>query len=332
VNELYSWSLPIILFLQSLGDSLTGPMRFFSFLGYEEFFLFIAPALYWCLNASLGLQVGLLLMVSSGLNAAFKLLLHSPRPYWYDTRVSALSAETSFGIPSAHAQNAVVVWGVLAAWLQSGWAWLAASVVMLLIGISRMYLGVHFPIDVFTGWLIGAGVLVAFLIVKRPLSSWLGQLSPGAQILSALAGSLVLIALGLLARFSLGAWSVPADWSLQAAISTPGADPIDPLALASQFSYAGAFFGLALGAAWVRSQGGFDAGGPLWKRLVRFSLGLVGVFLLWYGLGRVLPRGETWLAYSLRYLRYGLVGVWITGLAPLIFFRLSLADRERPVI
>ena len=50
------------------------------------------------------------------------------------------------------------------------------------------------------------------------------------------------------------------------------------------------------------------------------------MLILWAGLGAVFPDGENLLAYSLRYLRYALIGFWIAGLAPLVFFKLKLAN------
>lgn len=56
--------------------------------------------------------------------------------------------------------------------------------------------------------------------------------------------------------------------------------------------------------------------GPFWKRAVRYLIGLVGVILFWQVLGGVFPRGDGVVVYSLRFLRYSLVGWWIAGGAP----------------
>lgn len=93
------------------------------------------------------------------MNDSLKMFFHGPRPYWYCTDVIAYAKETSFGVPSGHAQIATGIWGVLAASLRKWWAWLIAILVILIIGISRIYLGVHFPHDVILGWLIGAFLL-----------------------------------------------------------------------------------------------------------------------------------------------------------------------------
>ena len=74
-------------------------------------------------------------------------------------------------------------------------------------------------------------------------------------------------------------------------------------------------------------NGWFDARGSLKKRALRFLLGVLGVFMIWYGLGAIFPRGETILAFMLRYFRYALVGSWVSGVAPWLFIKIKLARR-----
>jgi membrane-associated phospholipid phosphatase len=324
-NQFLDSGISIILFLQNLGSWLVAPMQFFSFLGTEEFFLFVAPAVYWCLSAAIGLRVGLGLMLSGTLNSFFKIGLHGPRPFWFDTRVRALASETSFGIPSGHAQHAVVVWGALAASLHRRWAWMGAGLIAFLIGLSRLVLGVHFPSDVILGWLIGLIILWAILRLERPLLTWMRTLNLTQKLGAMLTASLALMLPGVLARASLGAWQVPAVWLENALRALPSEPQPDPLALSDLVSNAGVFFGLAAGAVLLNKFGGFNTSGPWWQRLIRFPIGLLGVVLVWMGLGSVFPDGEYLLAYLLRYLRYALVGLWVSGLAPWLFVRLGLA-------
>lgn len=330
METIWNSGITLILFLQGLGGWLTAPMRVFTFLGNEEFFLLVAPAVYWCWDAAVGLRVGLLLMISGGVNYAVKIALHGPRPYWYDTRVVALSTETSFGIPSGHAQHAVAVWGTLANAIRRRWAWVAAIVVIFFIGLSRLYLGVHFPTDLLAGWLIGALLLWGFLKLEAPVMAWLRQQTTIGQASAALAASLILIALGALAQISLGGGVIPAEWVQNATAVMPPGEPFDPLDLSGLISNAGAFFGMAAGAIWLARRGGYSARGEWWQLLLRYLVGLVGVVVLWYGLGKVFPRGETLLPYALRYLRYALVGGWVTGLGPWLFVTLKLATLPSP--
>jgi hypothetical protein len=73
-----------------------------------------------------------------------------------------------------------------------------------------------------------------------------------------------------------------------------------------------------------------QVGGAWWRRVLRFLIGVAGVLGLWAGLGALFPEGEFLLAYALRYLRYALVGAWISVLAPLVFIWFGLAEKEFP--
>jgi membrane-associated phospholipid phosphatase len=315
-----------IIAFQSLGNWLVAPMKFFSFLGSEEFFILALPVLYWSVDAALGLRVGVILLVSGGVNDLFKLAFHSPRPYWVSADVKALSAETSFGLPSGHAQISVSVWGMAAAFLRRAWAWALAIFLMLMIGLSRPFLGVHFFMDVFAGWLLGAALLWLFLRYWQPVADWARQQSFGRQALVAFLASLAIV---LLNALFLSAWqeegqAVLRDWTAMAARASVEELPA-PLSLSGALTNAGTLFGLLAGVAWMTPRGGWQASGPAWKRVVRYLVGLVGVFLLWYGLGALFPRGESLLPYVLRYIRYALLGLWVSAGAPQIFTKLKLS-------
>jgi len=49
--------------------------------------------------------------------------------------------------------------------------------------------------------------------------------------------------------------------------------------------------------------------------------------ILWLGLGKVFPETETFISYVLRYIRYALIGTWISGFAPWFFIKVNLATR-----
>ncbi|MEW6031226.1 MAG: phosphatase PAP2 family protein [Chloroflexota bacterium] len=318
-------SIPMTAAMQGLEDWLIPIMEFFSFLGSEQFFLLVMPALYWCVDAGLGLRVGFILLLSSSLNNVFKLAFHGPRPFWVSTHVKAFAPETSFGMPSNHAQTAVGVWGTLAARPGRMWAWIAAAAVIALIGFSRVVLGVHFPQDVLAGWLIGGILLWAFQKFWRPVSARLAQMTFGAQVTLALVVSLTLILLGALTNLAWGGWVMPQEWIVNAT-ANGGAVP-DPLALSGLVSSAGALFGLAFGVSWMAARGGYSASGPGMKRALRYVVGVVGVLVFWYGLGAIFPRGEALLPYALRFIRYALVGAWIAAGAPRLFEKLQLTDK-----
>jgi membrane-associated phospholipid phosphatase len=325
MEGIYELGIDVILLLQNLPTWIIPIMEFFTFLGVEEFYLFIAPLVLWCFDIRLGLTIGMRLMISGSLNSILKLAFHNPRPYWYDERVVSHAAESSFGVPSGHAQNAVVFWGTIAAWIGRLWAWIIAILIMFLIGLSRMFLGVHFLHDLLLGWLVGVLLLWLLIIVEPPILAWVKRNSRSNQLQIVFVFSLGIILAGALVQFLLSSWQLPPEWLELATKAQPEADSINPLALSGIVSNAAVFFGLALGAIILDMRQGFDATGPFWQRVVRFLVGIIGVFILWYGLGSLFPRGEDLLSYILRYLRYSLVGLWVSALAPLLFIRLKLA-------
>jgi membrane-associated phospholipid phosphatase len=319
MQTILDFGVRIIIALQGLGAWLTPPMNFFSFLGTEDFFLLGLPILYWCVDSTLGIQVAIILMLSTNLNAAFKLAFHGPRPYWYSPTVRGLATETSFGAPSGHAQSAAVVWGLLAARLRKWWGWLVAILLVLLIGLSRLYLGVHFPQDVLLGWLIGGLVLWLTLRFWDPVIVWAKKLSAGRQVLAAFLASLVAILLPLIPFIWLKVtnWQPPQDWAMFAT---------QVLSLQDVVTCAGTIFGMLAGLVWLAAQGGFQTSAPWWKLVLRYLLGVAGVLIV-YGLKYIFPAGETIPAYFLRYLRYALIGFWVTGGAPWTFIRVKLAKK-----
>ena len=330
MDALLNGGLAWIVFLQGLGSWLTLPMKFFTFMGSEDFFMLVLPVLYWCVDAALGLRVGVILLVGSNLNDAFKLAFHSPRPYWVSGQVKGLASESSFGVPSGHALSAVNVWGMLAAQIRKTWGWIVAVIIMLLIGLSRMVLGVHFPLDVFTGWVLGALILWLVLRWWGPVGRWLNKFSLAGQVLLIFAGTLLLMAPSLVMATLLksSGWSMPTDWLKNIAQAFPGGETPNPISLTGLFSNSGALFGLGAGWIWLKTRGGFSAGGPWWQRLLRFVVGVVGVLIIRYGLKAILPSGEGWIGLSFQYLRYACIGAWVAVGAPMLFFALKLANRD----
>jgi membrane-associated phospholipid phosphatase len=329
MSSIYDWSIHFILAFQQIGEWLLLPMLFFSFLGTEQFYLLFIPILYWCIDTTIGLRVSLILGVSNCLKEVLKLVFHQPRPFWYNEAVQARALETSFGIPSGHALLAAAVWGMLAASAKRKWVRVIALLLILLIGLSRLYLAVHFPTDVVFGWLIGFLLVWLFLRFERPFLDWLNSLKMITRLVVVFAISLGFIGLGVLARWLLADWQIPAIWLENFARNFPEEPPLNPIDLSSLVSTAGVLFGFSAGAIWIFAGSGFDAGGPIWKRLLRYVLGMLGGLVLFMGLDAIFPKGQDWLAFTLRYLRYALTGFWMTGLAPLIFIRLKLADPTR---
>ena len=326
--NLYDWGLQFILSWQRGGDWLSVPMNGFTFTGNIEFYLLLLPILYWNVDRRLGVRLGTFLLLSIVINNLFKMILHSPRPYWVDTHIQLWAApELSFGLPSGHAQNAVVMWGLLAFYGRRAWGWVVALLLALLTGLSRIYLGVHFPTDVLAGWLLGLLVLWGGIRWEAPIACWLQRYRPAGRLVLLFTISLLLTVSGLLvSRLVQMRWSMPSEW-LAAALAVAAVAPA-PFSLHDIVTATGALWGLSAGALLCTLWADFSTPASLKAKLLRFVIGAIGVLLLWQGLDKVfalLADEESPLGYLLRYLRYSAVGVWVGVLAPMLFLRLNLA-------
>src|SRR5512137_925547 len=99
---------------------------------------------------------------------------------------------------------------------------------ILLVSLSRIVLGLHSPIDILAGWLLGALLVWAVLRFEQPLLSLLRRRHFTDQAVILFAVSLAVILVGALTRLVLGSWTVPTGW-IELAARAPEAQPINPL-------------------------------------------------------------------------------------------------------
>lgn len=324
MNELLNWGIPFIEWLQGLGQFLLPPMQFFSLLGAQWIYILIMPALVWSVDVGLGIRVGILVLSSGMINGSLKLLFGFPRPYWVSTKLKAFSPESTFGLPSGHAQTALATWGRLASGLKRWWSPVAAIVIIVLISISRIYLGVHFPADVLVGWGIGIVLLWLFIVLDRPIIGWLRQRSPGFRIFASLILPSALIGFGLLSVSIANQRDVPAEWIEFAQNAIPDAAPIEPRSQDDILAAGGGLLGFSLGAVLLFNWGGFGGKGSLSQRILRYVVGLVGVVIVFFGLRAIFPDDHTVLSNALRLVRYAATGLWASYFAPRVFVALRL--------
>ena len=302
--------LSITLGLQSVAW-LAPIMRALSFLGQQEFFLVLIPVVFTLISPRAGIRIALVLLIGYAVNATAKLAFHLPRPYWIDTRVAALATEPSYGLPSGHAQT-IAVWLAIGALLRRRWTWVAMTAIALLVGVSRIYLGVHFAGDVIGGWILGVGVLAALAALEAPAAAWVGRRTFAQRLgLSVLLAGAV-IGAGALTWLAVSGSPDPAAWARYSAEARSMNDFV---------SASGSLFGLCAGLALSARAGIVLEDASRRRRLARFGLVLAGALVFWLGLKMILPTEPEALGQTLRWVRYALTTLWMA------FGALWLADR-----
>ena len=296
MEGIWEWGLELIHAVQSVhGPALDTIFKAITFLGEEDFFIVLLPLFLWCVDFAFGARFAFFFLFSTIVNSGAKGLFAHPRPLDLDPAVRLHDA-SGYGFPSGHSQSAVVVWGIIASYIRKRWAWIVAILLMVSIGFSRIYLGVHFPTDVLGGWTLGVILLAAYIFLVPRIETWLKGMGLGVRLALVVIIPLVLVLI------------YPTD----NAISAMGV-------------FLGAGVGIVLTGQWVH----FSADGPLWQRGVRLLVGAVVLLALRFGLKAVFPdEGEALYALA-RFVRYMVVGLWAGLGAPWTFLKLRLASSTR---
>jgi membrane-associated phospholipid phosphatase len=296
------WGLDFIRMIQTIASPpLTAVMRFITAIGGVAVYLALIPLIYWCVDEKKGLRLGIMILISIWVNLSLKYMLDQPRPFFegYDPSVG-MSSEKTGGLPSGHAQNTLVMFFILASWVKKKWAYVCASALCLLIGFSRIYLGVHFPPDVLAGWILGGVILCGYFLSSGKIEDLLvkGGFRAGMIATSALSFVMILY--------------IPVKELLM-----PG----------------GTLLGLGFGYCYNRRSVGFSTNAlpeatDHKKYLMLFAkviLGLGGLILIFFRVSSFVPHSssnQNLYAFAVSMI----TGLWISIAAPWIFIKLRLAE------
>jgi membrane-associated phospholipid phosphatase len=263
-------------------------------LGEDYFFILIVAALFWCVRKDWGYRLGLAYLSSSVLNVTLKEVFRVPRPIG-QPGIRSLRLETAggFSFPSGHTQSITVLLSTLAFRIKRTRMYIASALIIILVAISRMYLGVHTPADVIAGAIIGIGWAFAinwlFDYAERKSSAY-----KQTQIIFILLGVLLLV----------GLWF---------------------FAVPNYFKAAGSALGLLTGYFIEPRFIRYEPKARLGKQMIKYSLGIAVL------LGIEIYVKKLWPDQLIsHFLRYYLMGVWVTIGAP-VFFKVILREKTGPV-
>jgi len=285
-----------------------------TYLGDEVCFMALALVIFWCVSKRTAYYVFFVGFAGTVANQWLKLLFRIPRPWVIDPSFtiveSARAAATGYSFPSGHTQNIVGTLGSIALSVKKIWVRVVCAVLILAVPFSRMYLGVHTPLDV--GVAFGCAVLLVLVLYPcfRDDARWTRSMPALFVLLAALV--LAYLAFVLLYRF-------PAE--------------IDAENLAhgvkNAWTLTGCMLGLLVAYVFDRKKLHFDVKAPLLGQVLKLALGLALLIGVRAGLKPVLNlvfRGHQ----AANMVRYFCVVVFAGCLWPMTFpFFAKLGAKKR---
>lgn len=232
-------------------------------LGEETAFLVVAMILFWCVDKYVGYYVLSVGFVGTLVNQFLKLWYRIPRPWVLDENFTILEqareAASGYSFPSGHTQSAVGTFGSIACVTKKKIIRIIAIVIAVLVSFSRMYIGVHTPLDVVVS------IAIALLLVFgfRPLI-----LGNDHKRMPVLFGIMLLLAVGYLCFVAF--YTFPQD------IDTHNYDS----GLQNAYTLLGALLGMLV-VYWLDEKWlNFNTKAVWWAQVIKVVLGLVLVLAI----------------------------------------------------
>lgn len=284
--------MEVIEFLQSFSsDFLNSFMIFITSFGSLYVLMFFVCVIYWCYNKEIGYKMAIIMSCSGVLNNFVKGLVQSSRPIGVEGifSIGEFSA-TGYSFPSGHMQNITTFGTSLFIFTRNKIIFILSCVLMVLVGISRLYLGLHWPIDILGG-------VVLALIVSIVLNEILIKLD--SFKINILVSVLILI-------FLLGFIFITKD--------EMGKD---------YFKTIGLFIGIYLGHLFENRYVNFSPSASNIDNVMKLIIGIFTTILIDVLFTYLL--GEFLFTFIIKYF---IIGFWVMGVVPFIFKLSNLYYKE----
>lgn len=278
-------------------------------LGEETAFLAIAIIIFWCVDKYQGYYLMGVGLFGNMANQFLKILCRIPRPWVRDPGFLALEEAIpeagGYSFPSGHSQTAVGTFGCIAVTQKNKLLRAVCIAFMILVPLSRMYVGVHTPADV----LVGSAMALVMIFAFRPL-----MLGNGKKNIPAVFAGLLVLSIGYLLYVHL--YPFPADVDADNYAS----------AVKNGYTFLGCFVGILIvwfvDEKWLR----FETKAIWWAQILKAVLGLVVVLAVKEGMRPVL---EAFLpTMPARAVRYCLIVVVAGIVWPLTFKRFAKLGKK----
>ena len=266
-------------------------------------FMVLSIIIFWCIDKRCGYFMLSLGFLGTVINQFLKILFRIPRPWVLDPSFepveSAVADAGGFSFPSGHTQNVFATFGGVFVWTKKIWLKILCAVMIVLVAFSRMYLGVHTPLDVGVSVVIGIVLLLVLYPVFRDIDRHPNRFYGFLAVLA------VLLAAFLLYSYL---WPFP-DWMYA---EEHVVNLIEARHNASILT--GALAALTIAYTLDLRRTRFDTKAIWWAQILKVVIGLVVTLALIEGTKAVLGRSD-----AVTGLRYFLGVLFAAGVWPMTF-------------
>eukprot|EP00475_Leptophrys_vorax_P028796 TRINITY_DN4189_c1_g1_i1.p1 TRINITY_DN4189_c1_g1~~TRINITY_DN4189_c1_g1_i1.p1 ORF type:complete len:494 (+),score=101.60 TRINITY_DN4189_c1_g1_i1:86-1483(+) len=296
---------------------------------------------------------GAAMLISEIINGMLKNFVQEPRPFWISDRISNPhnKFERDFSFPSGHSQaSSAIAFGFYFVVIQNmanrgqigsmlpasvRYAFLALLTMTFLTGFSRVYFGMHYPMDVVCGWVVGfftAQLFAEIFPLGTIIRNLLTSSAFDAYLLAVLLPFVLMVVLGLICWLFPPNWDKLAKCQKIARLSMRVSDKkslkamrITPSMWQDYVAYGGILAGILFSVIFCSSTDSYVSAhksvrivdAEIWRRICRVLIGFAGMLPAIWLLVNVMRRsGVVAVRVSISFLCYFYLGCWITLFGP----------------
>ena len=275
-------------------------------LGTEIVVIGVVCILYWCINKNMAYRIGMVFFASGILVQGLKVGFHIERPWVIDPTFNPVEAAkegaTGYSFPSGHTQGATALYGTLFTLTKKKWLKAIFIFLIFTVAFTRLYLGVHTPLDVIVSALVSSACVFLFVRLSDALEH--GNSRDIAVFIALVSASLLLC----IFSFSLSAAGV-----------------VDQVHINDCFKSGGAGLGFALGWYLERKYLRFDVkNDKIWKQILKVIIGVGVTLAIKSGVKLIAPDN-----LIVDFIRYFLTVFWVIYIYPALFNRFSVTATSK---